>query len=52
MECVRLTQDYCMEAEPERISFNLDEPMRLVRPSEQSIQVVGFVQLPITWDEQ
>jgi hypothetical protein len=37
--------------DPERIHFNLDEPMSVARPAEKSIRIVGYVQLPITWDE-
>jgi hypothetical protein len=35
----------------ERIRFSLDEPMSIARPSENSIEILGFAELPISWDE-
>jgi len=37
--------------ESERVRFSLDEPMSVVRPSVDAIEVLGFADLPISWDE-
>jgi hypothetical protein len=51
VRCVRLTTDMEFSPQSERIRFSLDEPMSVVRPSEESIEVLGCAELPISWDE-
>jgi hypothetical protein len=48
--CVRLDQSFEFSAASERIRFNLDEPMSVARPDEATIEVLGCVELPVTWD--
>jgi hypothetical protein len=51
IHCVRLSPDMRFSPGPERIRFALDEPMSVARPKEGSIEVLGFTELPISWDE-
>ena len=51
VRCLRLTNESCLVAEPERIRFALDEPMSVIRPAEREINVVGYAELPISWGE-
>ena len=51
VRCLRLTEDYGLSPKSERIRFNLDEPMSVTRPKAGSIEVIGFAQLPISWNE-
>jgi hypothetical protein len=48
---IRLTSDRQFSRGSERIRFALDEPLSVVRPNEENIEVLGFTELPISWDE-
>jgi hypothetical protein len=50
--CVRLSEAMEFSAESERIRFNLNEPMSVAQPDEGAIEVLGYAELPISWDEQ
>jgi hypothetical protein len=51
VHCLRLTHNYFLTPNSERIRFSLDEPMSVARPSRDNVEVVGYAELPISWDE-
>jgi len=48
--CVRLDAGLGFSAASERIRFSLDEPMSVARPDEAAIEVLGWAELPVSWD--
>jgi hypothetical protein len=50
VRCVRLSEGMEFSAESERIRFCLDEPMSMARPDEGTIELLGYAELPISWD--
>jgi hypothetical protein len=51
VRCVRLSEGMEFSRESERIQFSLNEPMSVAQPDEGTIEVVGYAELPICWDE-
>ena len=50
VRCVRLSEGMEFSAESERIRFSLNEPMSVAQPDEGTIEVLGYAELPISWD--
>jgi hypothetical protein len=48
--CARLDPGLEFSAASERIRFNLDEPMSVARPDEAALEVLGYAELPVSWD--
>lgn len=48
--CVRLDAGLGFSAASERIRFNLDEPMSVAGPDEAAVEVLGYAELPVSWD--
>jgi hypothetical protein len=51
VRCLRLTDDGSFTADAERIHFMLNEPMCVAQPDEDDLEVVGYAELPINWEE-
>lgn len=49
---LRLTDDYCLVADPEKVRFSLHEPMSVAQPPVSRIKLLGYAELPISWDEE
>jgi len=52
VDAVRLERDFAVPKTTERVRFNMDEPMSVVRPQPGTIEVLGFAELPISWDQR
>jgi hypothetical protein len=50
VRCVRLSDGMEFSAESEHIRFSLNEPMSVAQPDEEAIEVLGYAELPISWD--
>ena len=52
VQCIRLGDASVLIENAEEIYFTLDEPMSVIRPDEESIEILGYATLPIRWTEQ
>jgi hypothetical protein len=48
---VRLSADLAFTGESERIAFSIGDPMSVAKVEESQLEVLGHVELPITWRE-
>ena len=51
VHCIRL-DEFVFSEGGEEICFALDEPMSVIRPDEDAIEILGYATLPIKWSEQ
>lgn len=51
VSCLRLTDEFGLPEIPERICFSLNEFMSLCWIDETEIEVLGYANLPIIWEE-
>lgn len=52
VHCIRLGEAFDFAESAEEIYFALDEPMSVIRPDEESLEILGYAALPIRWSEQ
>lgn len=52
VQCLRLEETYILPEDAEDIYFALDEPMSVIKPDEESVEILGYAALPIRWTEQ
>ena len=52
VQCIRLGDASVLIENAEEIYFTLDEPMSVIRPDEEAIEILGYATLPIRWTEQ
>ena len=50
--CIRLDETFIFAETAEEIYFVLDEPMSIIRPGEESVEILGYAALPIKWSKQ
>lgn len=51
VSCLRLNEDYCLPRDKESICFSLNEPMSVLGVDEGQIELLGYAQLPLAWEE-
>lgn len=51
VSCVKLSEQYCLPKNSEQICFSLNEPMSMFGIEEGEIELLGYVELPIVWEE-
>ena len=52
VHCIRLGEAFVFAESAEQIYFALDEPMSVISPDEESVEILGYAALPIRWREQ
>ena len=52
VHCIRLEAGFAFAESAEEIYFALDEPMSVIRPDEESIEILGYAALPIRWSAE
>jgi hypothetical protein len=46
-----LGEAFVLAENAEEIYFALDEPMSVMSPDEESVEIVGYAALPIRWND-
>ncbi|MCL2310717.1 MAG: hypothetical protein FWC42_10735 [Proteobacteria bacterium] len=50
VQCVRLSEEMEFSAESERIRFSLNDPMSVIQPDEETVELLGYAEIPIRWN--